>query len=161
MPRALEVKQPKTHIGHLAPALFGTLSRMDAGHTQPHPEQLQSQAQAGVEETGVSVAYTVLACDAGPILAAERMKPGDEVQAPALLEELFERGAAPLIAQPSHVFRRRINTNGGTQPPPTTGLLSIGHARNSALTTQKHPELFSSRVATKEPIYLRLIRGHC
>eukprot|EP00240_Pyramimonas_obovata_P005375 CAMPEP_0118927630 /NCGR_PEP_ID=MMETSP1169-20130426/5060_1 /TAXON_ID=36882 /ORGANISM="Pyramimonas obovata, Strain CCMP722" /LENGTH=422 /DNA_ID=CAMNT_0006869435 /DNA_START=37 /DNA_END=1305 /DNA_ORIENTATION=- len=55
--------------------------------------------EAGVEETGVSVAYTVLACDAGPILASERMAPGDEIQAPELLQELFERGTNLLLAE--------------------------------------------------------------
>ncbi len=33
--------------------------------------------QDGVAETGVSVAYTVLACDAGPVLAQQRVRVGD------------------------------------------------------------------------------------
>lgn len=32
--------------------------------------------QDGVRETGVSVAYTVLACDAGPVLAQQRVSWG-------------------------------------------------------------------------------------
>eukprot|EP00854_Cymbomonas_tetramitiformis_P020863 gene20863-25019_t len=50
---------------------------------------VQRAVEAGVEETGVSVAYTVLACDAGPVLAQRRVAPGDDIQAPELLEQLF------------------------------------------------------------------------
>lgn len=34
---------------------------------------VQRAVQAGVAESGVSVAYTVLRCDAGPVLAQERV----------------------------------------------------------------------------------------
>ena len=49
--------------------------------------------QAGDAETGVSVAFTVRAMDAGPVLAAERVAVEDDVQAPELLQALFDRGA--------------------------------------------------------------------
>jgi methionyl-tRNA formyltransferase len=48
--------------------------------------------QAGDSETGVSVAFTVRAMDAGPVLATERIAVDPDVQAPQLLEDLFERG---------------------------------------------------------------------
>jgi hypothetical protein len=48
--------------------------------------------QDGVQETGVSVAFTVRAMDAGPVLAQERVAVDLDVQAPELLRDLFERG---------------------------------------------------------------------
>ena len=48
--------------------------------------------QDGVGETGVSVAFTVRAMDAGPVLAQERVVVDADVQAPELLHELFRRG---------------------------------------------------------------------
>ena len=48
--------------------------------------------QDGVRETGVSVAFTVRAMDAGPVLAQERVAIDADVQAPELLRDLFKRG---------------------------------------------------------------------
>lgn len=48
--------------------------------------------QAGDAETGVSVAYTVRAMDAGPVLAVERVPVNPDMQAPELLADLFGRG---------------------------------------------------------------------
>ena len=55
--------------------------------------------QDGVSETGVTVAFTVRAMDAGPVLAQERVTVDDAVQAPELLHDLFQRGARLLLAQ--------------------------------------------------------------
>ena len=49
-------------------------------------------SQDGVQETGVSVAFTVRAMDAGPVLAQERVAVDADVQAPELLRNLFKRG---------------------------------------------------------------------
>ena len=48
--------------------------------------------QAGDAETGVSVAFTVCAMDAGPVLAQERISVDPNMQAPQLLQDLFDRG---------------------------------------------------------------------
>ncbi len=48
--------------------------------------------QDGVRETGVSVALTVRAMDAGPVLAQERIGVDADVRAPELLRDLFKRG---------------------------------------------------------------------
>ena len=48
--------------------------------------------QEGVAETGVSVAFTVRAMDAGPVLAQARVRINTDVQAPELLRDLFQRG---------------------------------------------------------------------
>ena len=89
----------------------GRRRAMDAGPmlTWPcwrAPQLCQNRAQAllictqeGVAETGVSVAFTVRAMDAGPVLAQERVQVDDSVQAPELLADLFQRGAQLLLQQ--------------------------------------------------------------
>ncbi len=41
---------------------------------------MQRAVEDGVAETGVSVAYTVLRCDAGPVLAQHRVALDPEIQ---------------------------------------------------------------------------------
>lgn len=45
----------------------------------------------------MSVAFTVRAMDAGPVLAQERVAVNDVIQAPELLDDLFRRGTELLI----------------------------------------------------------------
>lgn len=47
--------------------------------------------------TGVSVAFTVLACDAGPVFLQEQVAVPEDEQAPQLLERLFKQGAQMLV----------------------------------------------------------------
>ncbi|PNH00463.1 Methionyl-tRNA formyltransferase, partial [Tetrabaena socialis] len=63
--------------------------------------------EAGVAESGVSVAYTVLACDAGPVLAQQRVPVEPGVTAPELLERLFALGTALLLQRLPDVFGGR------------------------------------------------------
>ena len=58
-------------------------------------------------ETGVSVAFTVRAMDAGPVLAQERVAVDDAIQAPELLDDLFRRGTELLIRNLSLVWDGR------------------------------------------------------
>ncbi|KAK3268956.1 hypothetical protein CYMTET_22573 [Cymbomonas tetramitiformis] len=90
--------------GNMLPTAFLNIPRY--GTLNIHPSLLpkfrgaapvQRAVEAGVEETGVSVAYTVLACDAGPVLAQRRVAPGDDIQAPELLEQLFTQGTELLL----------------------------------------------------------------
>ena len=67
----------------------------------------QGSVQDGVKETGVSIAFTVRAMDAGPVLAQESVAVGEAVQAPELLEDLFRRGTALLIRHLPSVFDGR------------------------------------------------------
>lgn len=53
--------------------------------------------QDGVASTGVSVAFTVLQCDAGPIFLQEQAAVQEDEQAPQLLERLFRQGAQLLV----------------------------------------------------------------
>ena len=55
----------------------------------------------------MSVAFTVRAMDAGPVLAQECMAVGEAVQAPELLEDLFRRGTELLIRHLPSVFDGR------------------------------------------------------
>lgn len=53
--------------------------------------------QDGCRETGVSVAFTVRAMDAGPVVAQEVVAVNLNVQAPELLRHLFARGTQLLL----------------------------------------------------------------
>lgn len=53
--------------------------------------------QDGAGETGVSVAFTVRAMDAGPVLAQHVVRLSGEEQAPALLQSLFQLGTRLLL----------------------------------------------------------------
>lgn len=58
---------------------------------------MQRALQDGVAETGVSLAYTVRALDAGPVIACERFSVDEFVKAPELLATLFDIGSKLLI----------------------------------------------------------------
>lgn len=53
--------------------------------------------QDGCEETGVSVAFTVRAMDAGPILAQKKVSVDPDIDSPSLLSHLFELGTDLLL----------------------------------------------------------------
>ncbi|CAN6461402.1 unnamed protein product [Victoria cruziana] len=58
---------------------------------------VQRALQDGVKETGVSLAYTVRALDAGPVIAREDLEVDDHIKAPELLSILFDRGSKLLL----------------------------------------------------------------
>ncbi|CAI5536047.1 unnamed protein product, partial [Closterium sp. Naga37s-1] len=105
---ALKHLQPDVCItaayGNFLPTSF--LSIPLQGTVNIHPSLLpkfrgaspvQRALEQGVRETGVTVAYTVLQMDAGPIIAQERVAVADDIQAPALLNDLFHRGTHLLL----------------------------------------------------------------
>ncbi|GKV47127.1 hypothetical protein SLEP1_g54050 [Rubroshorea leprosula] len=65
---------------------------------------VQRALQDGVKETGVSLAFTVRALDAGPVIACERLKVDDEIKAPELLALLFSQGSKLLIRELPSIF---------------------------------------------------------
>lgn len=65
---------------------------------------VQKALQDGVKETGVSLAFTVRALDAGPVIACERMEVDDQIKAPDLLALLFSRGSKLLIHELPAIF---------------------------------------------------------
>ncbi|MEW5317523.1 MAG: hypothetical protein WDW38_008811 [Sanguina aurantia] len=65
---------------------------------------VQRALQDGVSETGVTLAYTVLRCDAGPVLAQRLIHPDPDVQAPDMLASLFQLGAGLLLDELPSVF---------------------------------------------------------
>lgn len=48
--------------------------------------------QDGVATTGVSVAFTIRAMDAGPVLVQQQVTVDPNIQAPQLLSNLFQTG---------------------------------------------------------------------
>jgi len=97
--------------GNFLPQKFLDIPRL--GTLNIHPSLLpqwrgaapvQRALESGQAETGVSVAYTVLKMDAGPVLRQiKRPLTGDE-KAPELLNELFETGVQALLDEFPSVF---------------------------------------------------------
>ena len=110
--RALDVDLMVTAAyGNFLPQKFLDIPRF--GTLNIHPSLLpqwrgaapvQRALESGQSETGVSVAYTVLKMDAGPVLRQiTRPLKGDE-KAPELLSELFETGVNALLEELPSVF---------------------------------------------------------
>jgi len=110
--RALDVDLAVTAAyGNFLPQKFLDIPKL--GTLNIHPSLLpqwrgaapvQRALESGQSETGVSVAYTVLKMDAGPVLRQiTRPLKGDE-KAPDLLTELFETGVGALLEELPSVF---------------------------------------------------------
>ncbi|PON77441.1 NAD(P)-binding domain containing protein [Parasponia andersonii] len=106
----LRALQPELCItaayGNILPSKF--LNIPPLGTVNIHPSLLplyrgaapvQRALQDGVKETGVSLAFTVRALDAGPVIACERLEVDDQIKAPDLLALLFSEGAKLLIRE--------------------------------------------------------------
>ncbi|CAL0303349.1 unnamed protein product [Lupinus luteus] len=65
---------------------------------------VQRALQDGVKETGVSLAFTVRALDAGPVIATESVQVDDQIKAPDLLDLLFYKGSELLIGELPSIF---------------------------------------------------------
>ncbi|KAG2484615.1 hypothetical protein HYH03_016569 [Edaphochlamys debaryana] len=100
--------------GNMLPQRFLDIPRY--GTLNVHPSLLpryrgaapvQRAVEDGVPETGVSVAFTVLACDAGPVLAQQRVAVGPDEQAPELLTRLFGLGTELLLQRLPDVWAGR------------------------------------------------------
>ncbi|WVZ69249.1 hypothetical protein U9M48_018064, partial [Paspalum notatum var. saurae] len=90
--------------GNILPQRF--LDIPPCGTVNIHPSLLpqyrgaapvQRALQDGVAETGVSLAYTVRALDAGPVIACEKFSVDECIRAPELLGILFDIGSKLLI----------------------------------------------------------------
>ncbi|KAG2437271.1 hypothetical protein HXX76_005930 [Chlamydomonas incerta] len=105
---ALAALQPDLAItaayGALLPQAFLDLPR--CGTLNIHPSLLpkyrgaapvQRALQDGVDVSGVSLVFTVLKCDAGPVLEQQQVPVPPDVQAPQLSEQLFELGVDMLL----------------------------------------------------------------
>ncbi|KVH92397.1 Formyl transferase, C-terminal [Cynara cardunculus var. scolymus] len=97
--------------GNILPTKF--LKIPSLGTVNIHPSLLplyrgaapvQRALQDGVKETGVSLAFTVRALDAGPIIACEKMEIDDHIKAPELLDLLFARGSKLLLQELPSIF---------------------------------------------------------
>uniref|UniRef100_A0A383VFK5 Methionyl-tRNA formyltransferase, mitochondrial n=1 Tax=Tetradesmus obliquus TaxID=3088 RepID=A0A383VFK5_TETOB len=65
---------------------------------------VQRAVQDGAATTGVSVAFTVLKCDAGPIFLQETAAVPEDEQAPEMLDRLFKQGAQLLVNNMERVW---------------------------------------------------------
>lgn len=92
--------------GNVLPAAF--LALPPRGTLNIHPSLLpryrgaapvQRALLSGDDVTGVSLAYTVQAMDAGPVLAQRRVQVGAEETHGPLLQRLFDDGVALLLAE--------------------------------------------------------------
>ncbi|KAI3431953.1 uncharacterized protein J3R85_007836 [Psidium guajava] len=92
--------------GNILPSKF--LKIPPLGTVNIHPSLLplyrgaapvQRAIQDGVKETGVSLAFTVRALDAGPMIASQRWEVDDQIKAPDLLDLLFSEGSKLLIRE--------------------------------------------------------------
>ncbi|KAJ4973098.1 hypothetical protein NE237_006272 [Protea cynaroides] len=97
--------------GNILPSKF--LKIPELGTVNIHPSLLplyrgaapvQRALQDGVKETGVSLAFTVRALDAGPVIASEKIEVDDHIKAPELLELLFNLGSKLLIDELPSIF---------------------------------------------------------
>ncbi|EFJ45234.1 hypothetical protein VOLCADRAFT_106047 [Volvox carteri f. nagariensis] len=116
--RRLEELQPDLAItaayGNMLPQRFLDIPKY--GTLNVHPSLLpkyrgaapvQRALEDGVNETGVSVAYTVLACDAGPVLVQQRVPVDQDDTAPELLQRLFQLGGQLLLQRLPDVWAGR------------------------------------------------------
>uniref|UniRef100_A0A7N0V6L5 methionyl-tRNA formyltransferase n=1 Tax=Kalanchoe fedtschenkoi TaxID=63787 RepID=A0A7N0V6L5_KALFE len=112
---SLKALQPEICItaayGNILPTKF--LKIPSKGTVNIHPSLLplyrgaapvQRAIEDGATETGVSLAFTVRALDAGPVIAVRRMAIDDEVKAPDLLASLFDQGSELLIQEIPSLF---------------------------------------------------------
>ncbi|KAI5070258.1 hypothetical protein GOP47_0014601 [Adiantum capillus-veneris] len=60
---------------------------------------VQRAIEDGACETGVTVAFTVRALDAGPIITSKAMRIDDDIKAPELLHQLFQEGVHLLLRE--------------------------------------------------------------
>ncbi|GIM13357.1 hypothetical protein Vretimale_16514 [Volvox reticuliferus] len=125
--------------GNMLPQRFLDIPRY--GTLNVHPSLLpkyrgaapvQRALEDGVNETGVSVAYTVLACDAGPVLAQRRVAVDPDVTAPELLQQLFCLGSRLLIEKLPDVFAGR-----GTQMAVPQDETQVVHAAKERTVRQR------------------------
>lgn len=106
----LKALQPELCItaayGNILPTKFLNIPAL--GTVNIHPSLLplyrgaapvQRALQDGVKETGVSLAFTVRALDAGPVIAFEKFEVDEQIKAPDLLALLFLEGSKLLIRE--------------------------------------------------------------
>ncbi|XWS30788.1 hypothetical protein CRYUN_Cryun23aG0019800 [Craigia yunnanensis] len=108
--------------GNILPTMF--LNIPPLGTVNIHPSLLplyrgaapvQRALQDGVKETGVSLAFTVRALDAGPVIARERLEVDDQIKAPDLLALLFSQGSKLLIHKLPSIFDGSAKVNAEPQ----------------------------------------------
>ncbi|MCO5549224.1 hypothetical protein L7F22_002690 [Adiantum nelumboides] len=78
---------------------------------------VQRTIEDGAHETGVTVAFTVRALDAGPIIASKAMRVDDHIKAPELLHLLFQEGVQLLLRELPSILNGTAAQNAQEQDP--------------------------------------------
>ncbi|KAK8546599.1 hypothetical protein V6N12_027375 [Hibiscus sabdariffa] len=123
---SLRALQPEVCItaayGNILPTKFLNIPTL--GTVNIHPSLLplyrgaapvQRALQDGVNETGVSLAFTVRALDAGPVIAREIVQVDDQIKAPDLLALLFAEGSKLLVHKLPSIFDGSAKVNAEPQ----------------------------------------------
>ncbi|CAM0882179.1 unnamed protein product [Alopecurus aequalis] len=138
--------------GNILPQRF--LDIPSCGTVNIHPSLLplyrgaapvQRALQDGVEETGVSLAYTVRALDAGPVIACERFSVEDCIKAPELLSILFNIGSKLLLDELPSVLDGSAKQKAMPQDDSKATLAPKMNSDESWLTFDKEAKLLHNK----------------
>ncbi|KAM0062538.1 putative methionyl-tRNA formyltransferase [Helianthus debilis subsp. tardiflorus] len=103
--------------GNILPTKF--LKIPSLGTVNIHPSLLPLyRGAAPVQralQTGVSLAFTVRALDAGPVIARKEMEIDDNIKAPELLDLLFAQGSKLLVQELPSIFDGSATTKAEAQ----------------------------------------------
>lgn len=107
--------------------------------------------QDGVTTTGVSVAFTILKVDAGPILARKEVEVADDVQAPELLDVLFTMGAKLLVSCLDSVWNGTAQQSAIAQDEALSTLAPKMSREESILDFREHASVLHNKVRAFAP----------
>ncbi|KAM0892440.1 hypothetical protein ACQ4PT_025748 [Festuca glaucescens] len=107
---------------------------------------VQRALQDGVAETGVSLAYTVRALDAGPVIACERFSVDDFIKAPELLAILFNIGSKLLLDELPSVLDGSAKQKAKPQDDSKVTLAPKMNSDESWLTFDQDAKLLHNKV---------------
>ncbi|KAK2971000.1 hypothetical protein RJ640_014198 [Escallonia rubra] len=139
--------------GNILPSKF--LKIPPLGTVNIHPSLLplyrgaapvQRALQDGVKETGVSLAFTVRALDAGPIIARETIKVDDHIKAPELLDLLFGLGSKLLIRELPSIIDGSARSKSETQDDSKASLAPKINPEESWLSFDQEASVLHNKV---------------
>ncbi|XP_024314737.1 uncharacterized protein LOC100845293 isoform X2 [Brachypodium distachyon] len=107
---------------------------------------VQRALQDGVSETGVSLAYTVRALDAGPVIACERFSVDDCIKAPELLSMLFNIGSKLLLHELPSVLDGSAKQKAKPQDDSKATLAPKMNSEESWLTFDEEAKVLHNKV---------------
>ncbi|MEW5302586.1 MAG: hypothetical protein WDW38_002264 [Sanguina aurantia] len=76
---------------------------------------VQRAVQEGKQTVGVSLVYTVLKCDAGPVIDQQRVVTDNDIHAPELTRQLFKLGSVMLLKELPNILSGAARQTARTQ----------------------------------------------